>query len=238
MPAQVALSTDSVPRNGLRERKKVKTRLAIEDAALGLFEERGYETTTVDEIAARAEISTTTFFRYFPTKADVLLGDHGIQLPAIRQAIVDRPAPESDLVAIWRAIQAEWVVGSQFRAHGAKGPHRCNLGSPHWPELPQWPTMARCPRRSPGSAKWPRAARRTVLTCSKGWTRSLGLGGRVLDRRGLRRPSRRAGRRQLRANERDLPRLVQTRIGRQGALTMMTLKSRDFVPAFGAEVWV
>jgi AcrR family transcriptional regulator len=122
MPAQVALSTISVPRNGLRERKKVKTRLAIEDAALELFEERGYEATTVDEIAARAEVSTTTFFRYFPTKADVLLGDHGIQLPAIRQAIVDRPAPESDLVAIWQAIQAEWVseVNSERTARKAR----------------------------------------------------------------------------------------------------------------------
>jgi AcrR family transcriptional regulator len=110
MSTQVALSTDSVAKNGLRERKRVKTRLAIEDAALALFEERSYEATTVDEIAAQAEVSTTTFFRYFPTKAHVLLGDHGIQLPAIRQAIVDRPAPESDLVAIWQAIQAEWVA--------------------------------------------------------------------------------------------------------------------------------
>ena len=108
MATQGALATDSVRRNGLRERKKVKTRLAIEDAALALFEERGYEATTVDEIADRAEVSTTTFFRYFPTKADVLLGDHGIQLPAIRQTIVDRPASENDLVAI----------GGRFKRNG------------------------------------------------------------------------------------------------------------------------
>ncbi len=122
MATQGALATDSVRRNGLRERKKVKTRLAIEDAALALFEERGYEATTVDEIADRAEVSTTTFFRYFPTKADVLLGDHGIQLPAIRQTIVDRPASENDLVAIWRALQAEWVaeVNSERTARKAR----------------------------------------------------------------------------------------------------------------------
>ena len=122
MPAQVVFSPDSVPGSGLHERKKVKTRLAIEDAALALFEERGYEATTVDEIAARAEVSTTTFFRYFPTKADVLLGDHGAELPAIRQAIVDRPGPENDLVAIWQAIQAEWVsaVNSERTARKAR----------------------------------------------------------------------------------------------------------------------
>ncbi len=110
MSAQVALSMDSIPANGLRERKKVKTRLAIEDAALTLFEERGFEATTVDEIAACAEVSTTTFFRYFPTKADVLVGDRDEQLPALRQAIVDRPASESDLIAVQQAIQAEWVL--------------------------------------------------------------------------------------------------------------------------------
>ena len=110
MPAQVAFSIDPIATSGLRERKKAKTRLAIEDAALTLFEERGFDATTVDEIAALAEVSTTTFFRYFPTKADVLLSDHGIQLPALRQAIVDRPRSESDLVAIWQAVQTEWVA--------------------------------------------------------------------------------------------------------------------------------
>jgi AcrR family transcriptional regulator len=110
MPAQVAFPIESSRTDGLRERKKAKTRLAVEDAALTLFEERGFDATTVEEIAAWAEISTTTFFRYFPTKADVLVGDHGQQLPALRQAIVERPASESDLVAIWRAVRSEWVA--------------------------------------------------------------------------------------------------------------------------------
>jgi AcrR family transcriptional regulator len=109
MPAQVAFARPSEPLSGLRERKKVKTRLAIEDAALGLFEEQGFEATTVEEIAARADISTTTFFRYFPTKADVVLSDHGERLPALHDSIVERPAGESDLLALWRSLKMEWL---------------------------------------------------------------------------------------------------------------------------------
>lgn len=84
--------------------------MAIEDAALGLFEAQGYEATTVDQIAARAEVSTTTFFRYFPSKAEVLLSDHGQPLPALHRAIVERPPFEDDLVAIRHAVQQEWVA--------------------------------------------------------------------------------------------------------------------------------
>jgi AcrR family transcriptional regulator len=110
IPAQVAFRPEAAPAEGLRSRKKVKTRVAIEDAALALFEEQGYEATTVEQIADRAEVSTTTFFRYFPTKAEVLLSDHGQQLPALHEAIVERPLPESDLVAVRRAVQQEWVA--------------------------------------------------------------------------------------------------------------------------------
>jgi AcrR family transcriptional regulator len=108
-PAQVALAPTNPMTIGLRERKKVRTRVAIEDAALELFEDQGYEATTVDEIAARADVSTTTFFRYFPSKGEVLLSDHGQELPALRQAIVGRPTGDSDLIAVWRAIQDTWV---------------------------------------------------------------------------------------------------------------------------------
>jgi AcrR family transcriptional regulator len=60
---------------GLRERKKQKTRWAIQTQALRLIAQQGYEATTVDQIAAAAEISPSTFFRYFRTKEDVIIED-------------------------------------------------------------------------------------------------------------------------------------------------------------------
>src|SRR5713101_113585 len=69
------LSPGQDRQDGLRERKKARTRASIREHALRLIREQGYQATTVEQIAAAAEVSPSTFFRYFPTKEDVVLQD-------------------------------------------------------------------------------------------------------------------------------------------------------------------
>jgi AcrR family transcriptional regulator len=86
--------------SGLRERKKARTRATIREEALRLFREQGYHATTVEQIAAAAEVSPSTFFRYFPTKEDVVLQDD--LEPLLAEAIEHQP-PELGVVAAVRA---------------------------------------------------------------------------------------------------------------------------------------
>lgn len=81
------------PRQGLRERKKIKTREAIRTATYALIKEQGYDATTIDQIAERADVSPSTVFRYFPTKEDIVLTDE--YDPIILAEIGKRPADES-----------------------------------------------------------------------------------------------------------------------------------------------
>jgi AcrR family transcriptional regulator len=60
---------------GLRERKKARTRVAIRSEAIRLFVAQGYAATTVEQIAEAADVSPSTFFRYFPTKEAVIITD-------------------------------------------------------------------------------------------------------------------------------------------------------------------
>jgi AcrR family transcriptional regulator len=110
MHGQVKFRRQAAPEEGLRSRKKAKTRLAIEDAALILFAKHGYEATTIEQIAERAEISPATFFHYFRGKADVVLSERGAHLPELCQAILDHPASDNDLNAVRHALLHTWAA--------------------------------------------------------------------------------------------------------------------------------
>ncbi len=91
---------------GLRESKKRRTRLAIERAALDLFEVQGFDGTTIDEIAAAADISPRTFFHYFPSKEDVLLADYATRLHKIVAALKTGPSG----LAPWHALRGAFLT--------------------------------------------------------------------------------------------------------------------------------
>jgi AcrR family transcriptional regulator len=90
-------------RPGLWERKKARTRAAIRQHALRLFREQGYDATTVEQIAEAAEVSPSTFFRYFPTKEDVVLQDDMDLLWA--EAVRAQPPDLSPMAALRSAMR-------------------------------------------------------------------------------------------------------------------------------------
>lgn len=88
---------------GLRELKKTRTRASLREHALRLFREQGYTATTVEQIAAAAEVSPSTFFRYFPTKEDVIWQDD--MDTRMVEAFERQPAELSPLAAMRAAIR-------------------------------------------------------------------------------------------------------------------------------------
>jgi AcrR family transcriptional regulator len=93
--------------SGLRARNRARTRDDIIEAALGLFEGRGYDATTCEDIAAAADVSVRTFFRYFDAKVDVLVAgrsdEEGPQ--AVIAEVLDRPAGEQPVAVLRRALR-------------------------------------------------------------------------------------------------------------------------------------
>lgn len=88
---------------GLRERKKARTRASIQEHALRLFREHGYGATTVQQIIDACEISESTFFRYFPAKADVVLSDDFD--PLIVEAFLSQPRELTSIQALRAAFR-------------------------------------------------------------------------------------------------------------------------------------
>jgi AcrR family transcriptional regulator len=102
-------TTNQAP--GLRERKKARTRTAIQQQALRLFREQGYQATTMEQIAAAAEVAPSTVFRYFPTKEDLtVLDDYYSLADAIAQALAAQPPELTTVGAIRAAIRTVFAA--------------------------------------------------------------------------------------------------------------------------------
>jgi AcrR family transcriptional regulator len=96
---------------GLRERKKLARRRRIEDVAIELFEQQGFEATTIEQIAAATDIAPRTFFSYFDTKDDVVLADYADRLDRILHELDQRPPDEP----VWDSLRASFAsVASDY----------------------------------------------------------------------------------------------------------------------------
>ena len=90
---------------GRRERKKLATRQALQDAALRLVADRGLEQVTVEDISEAADVATRTFFNYFSSKEEALLGDAPEKVVTVHRLVADRPATESPLEAVCQVLR-------------------------------------------------------------------------------------------------------------------------------------
>ncbi|MGW1737611.1 TetR/AcrR family transcriptional regulator [Nocardia sp. NPDC001965] len=88
----------------LRDRKRARTRRALVDAATELFESRGYDETTVADIAAAADIGARTFFGYFASKEELLFPESDSRVQATLAAIADRGTQEEPADVLLRAL--------------------------------------------------------------------------------------------------------------------------------------
>lgn len=129
-PAPAPLAPAEVA-EGLRERKKRLTRTALHRAALELADELGLEAVTVEAIAERAEVSARTFFNYYPSKDDALVGYDPTVADRLRATLVARPSEEPPVQAI-RAVLTQHLAG--LEANRATWALRRKLAMSH-PEL-------------------------------------------------------------------------------------------------------
>jgi AcrR family transcriptional regulator len=115
----VQVMTERFPvRRGLRELRKERTRATLESVAMRLFAEQGFDATTVEEIAAIAEVSPRTFFRYFPSKESLVIERDAELRDRLFEAI-ERHLDEEDPVAMVRVALEEAMaeVGHDLDQH-------------------------------------------------------------------------------------------------------------------------
>jgi hypothetical protein len=125
----------------LRDRKRARTRQALIDAAVDLIERKGYEATTIADIAAAAEIGTRTFFSYFPSKEDLLFPETDRRVRVAVDAIAGRSPDEEPADVLLRALRdanglprppgrgERGRPGRRLRRRGHRCPHHTDGGS-------------------------------------------------------------------------------------------------------------
>jgi AcrR family transcriptional regulator len=104
----------------LRERKRARTRRALIDAAVELFERRGYKQTTIADIAAAADVSTRTFFGYFASKEDLLFADGDERVRAALAAIENRAPHERPAEILLTGLRNLGPIGDDMVGRSAK----------------------------------------------------------------------------------------------------------------------
>ena len=97
------MSTNGV--SGRRERKKLQTRRALQEAALRLVDERGFDAVTVEDIAEAVDVSKRTFFNYFSSKEQAILGHVPTAAEELRRAVSERPPGESTLKTLEAVLE-------------------------------------------------------------------------------------------------------------------------------------
>lgn len=121
MPHRHADPPPDPPAAGMREKKKERTRETIVQVALQLFEEKGFEAATVEEIAAAADISPRTFFRYFTSKEDVVFLGQDEENAAMIELLRTRPPNEPPLDSLLRATRLLFAKGRDLFGHAPQG---------------------------------------------------------------------------------------------------------------------
>src|SRR5690348_14315470 len=109
---------------GLRERKKRETRAALTQAAFRLFIDRGYDETTLAEIAQAAGVSTRTIFAYFPSKEDILFATFQTMRDSLARALAERPAGMDALTAL-----REFILSSAHQKTELDHELACAIGA-------------------------------------------------------------------------------------------------------------
>lgn len=108
------------PAAGMREKKKERTRETIVQVALQLFEEKGFEAATVEEIAAAADISPRTFFRYFTSKEDVVFLGQDEENAMVAELLRTRPPDEPPLDTLLRGTRLMFAEGRELFGHAPR----------------------------------------------------------------------------------------------------------------------